>query len=354
MLFDGSMEDSAVGRLLEKLQNSEGAYLGNPIPISFSAGVVTSSGSGHEIMESSSRALQHSKERGEYVIFDDNLKTSGQYREGLEMASIVRLALEKNLVKPFFQEIVRNPPLTRFPVFEKTLRRWERKLGFRGNVVPDDSAKKFESLARICDFQEHGNIILPGRFLPAAKKIGKLRSVTQAMIDGIIPVMLEHPEYSFSVNLSEEDLLSPSTVDFIRSKIEASGINPAMLTLEILEEVDPSDSDRAMEVVRELKALGCRIGIDDFGSRYSNFARLRDFEPDYVKIDMKYVRNIHRNDRNRILVETIVDYSHKNGIKVIAEGIETPEEQEVIVQLGVDYSQGYLFSKPFGSIPESR
>lgn len=126
-----------------------------------------------------------------------------------------------------------------------------------------------------------------------------------------------------------------------------------MLTLEILEEVDPADSERAVETVGELKALGCRIGIDDFGSRYSNFARLRDFEPDYVKIDMKYVRNIHRNERNRILVETIVGYAHKNGIKVIAEGIETPEEQETIVQLGVDYSQGYLFSKPFGSISET-
>ncbi len=305
-------------------------------------------------MENSSRALQHSKERGEYVIFDDNLKTSGQYREGLEMASIVRLALERNLVKPFFQKIVSNPPPSRFPKARRAFRKFAEKLGIASEDGNEVSSKKFESLARICDFQEHGSIILPGRFLPVAKKIGKLRSVTQAMIDGVIPIMVEHPEYSFSINLSEEDLLSPSTVDYLRSKIEASGIDPSLLTLEILEEVDPADSERAVETVGELKALGCRIGIDDFGSRYSNFARLRDFEPDYVKIDMKYVRNIHRNERNRILVETIVDYAHKNGIKVIAEGIETPEEQETIVQLGVDYSQGYLFSKPFGSISETR
>lgn len=138
------------------------------------------------------------------------------------MASIVRLALEKNLVKPFFQRIVRNPPPSRFPKASRAFRKFAKKFGVDFDGMDEDPSKKFESLARICDFQEHGSIILPGRFLPVAKKIGKLRSVTQAMIEGVIPVMVAHPEYSFSINLSEEDLLSPSTVDFLRSRIETS------------------------------------------------------------------------------------------------------------------------------------
>lgn len=106
------------------------------------------------------------------------------------------------------------------------------------------------------------------------------------MVEQVVSMMAEHPGYSFSINLSEEDLRTLTTVEFVQEKIESAGIDPSMLTFEVLEELDPAYSERSLEVVRGLKRIGCRIGIDDFGTRFSNFSRLRDYDPDYVKIDM--------------------------------------------------------------------
>ncbi len=107
--------------------------------------------------------------------------------------------------------------------------------------------------------------------------------------------------------------------------------------------------DTRDSVTNQLNAFrnaGIQIAIDDFGTGYSSLAYLRKFDIDYVKIDQSFTSNIHAGSSDLVLCEAIIIMAHKLGIKVIAEGIETKEQLDLLVSAGCDYGQGYLFSKP--------
>lgn len=98
--------------------------------------------------------------------------------------------------------------------------------------------------------------------------------------------------------------------------------------------------------LKGLKELGCSIAIDDFGSAYSNFARVAEQNIDYIKIDGAFIKNIHKDRKSFEIVKSITDFAHNIHAKVIAEYVHCRDVQNVILNLGIDYSQGYLFSRP--------
>ena len=117
------------------------------------------------------------------------------------------------------------------------------------------------------------------------------------------------------------------------------------VVVEILEN-ERSDPKYTLEKRKQIERCGAKIAIDDFGSGYNNEAVLLDITPDFIKVDMEIVREIHKDLNRQDIIKNLVSYAVKRGIKVVAEGIETKEELEKIVELGVDYVQGYYISKP--------
>jgi len=118
------------------------------------------------------------------------------------------------------------------------------------------------------------------------------------------------------------------------------------LIVEIVESEGIESFDEVFLFVEALRAYGCRIAIDDFGSGYSNFSYLSKINIDFIKIDGSLIKDIDKDENQRIVVESILHFAKAQGIKTIAEFVENKEIFDILVELGVDFSQGFFFSKP--------
>ena len=119
-----------------------------------------------------------------------------------------------------------------------------------------------------------------------------------------------------------------------------------LIELELTENIVMEDLERAKGICRQLKDLGFRISIDDFGSGYNGETSLLDYRADFVKIDMGIVRDIDTVKDHQDIAKSLISYAHDRGISVVAEGIETEAELRSIIKLGTDYLQGYLLGRP--------
>jgi EAL domain-containing protein (putative c-di-GMP-specific phosphodiesterase class I) len=128
-------------------------------------------------------------------------------------------------------------------------------------------------------------------------------------------------------------------------------IQPQRLVVEITEAVLMHDNPEIRTILNEIHTFGCRIALDDFGTGYSSLSYMSRFPVDIVKIDQSFIRSLTEKaddvgTKNRMLVEGISAISHKMNCKVVAEGVETEEQRALLKAMGIDYCQGYLFSKP--------
>jgi diguanylate cyclase (GGDEF)-like protein len=154
---------------------------------------------------------------------------------------------------------------------------------------------------------------------------------------GLIPV---------SVNLPPVDLLRRGLVSSLRQQLTTRGLPASVLTLEITEQVLMQDPDRAIRVITDLRSLGLRVSIDDFGTGFSSLAYLVDLPVDALKIDSSFIQALPRTRTARVIVSGIIDMARQLDLVVIAEGIETVEQRELLLALGDPLGQGYLFSPP--------
>jgi len=123
-------------------------------------------------------------------------------------------------------------------------------------------------------------------------------------------------------------------------------LKPNNITIEILENITSKDAIKNIELIKSLKEKGFIIAIDDFGVEYSNFERISDLDVDFIKIDGKYIKDIHINPKNYQITKAITEFAHAMDIRVIAEFVENKEIFEIVKNLNIHYSQGYYFSPP--------
>ena len=202
--------------------------------------------------------------------------------------------------------------------------------------------EKYECLVRIYD---DGIIIPPIRFLEASKLTGTLTLVTKTIIDQAFKKFTD-TEYEFSINVTSTDLHLNYLEDYLMKYVKKYNIHPSRVILEILEDVETLNEQEIIAQLDALRYNGFKIAIDDFGSQSSNFSRLLEFSPDYLKIDGAFIKNILTDKKSLIIVESIIHLCHRSDIKVIAEYVHSSEVQAKIQELGIDYSQGYYLSEP--------
>ncbi|HWW62641.1 MAG TPA: EAL domain-containing protein, partial [Thermoanaerobaculia bacterium] len=151
---------------------------------------------------------------------------------------------------------------------------------------------------------------------------------------------------SCSVNISAVQLQQRGLVEAVRSALDESGLAPERLQLEITESAAMQNIDLTMTVLRELKAMGVSIAVDDFGTGQSSLIYLKEFPIDTVKIDKGFLRDVTGDDTAAAIVSYVINLAHTLRLKVVAEGVETDQQYTFLRHYACDLMQGYLFSPP--------
>ncbi|WP_334014710.1 putative bifunctional diguanylate cyclase/phosphodiesterase [Alteromonas sp. S167] len=156
-------------------------------------------------------------------------------------------------------------------------------------------------------------------------------------------------DIKLAINLSAGQFLDPSLPEFLQQQIIKNDISPNQICLELTETVLVSDIERAMDIMRNIRDMGCLIAIDDFGTGYSSLSYLKSLPADYIKIDRSFVAHITSSSDDRNIVHSTISMVRNMGMQVVAEGIETTEQYELLCHFDCHIGQGYLISRP---IPE--
>ena len=260
--------------------------------------------------------------RGGYRIFDPEMQTVASARLALECD--LRQAIKSHQFYLEYQPIVRLAT-GRVEGFE-ALCRWKHPRGER--VGPDVFVPVIESLGLIGRL---GRIVLE-LACDQVQEWNRNRAE-----DDVVSVTVNCSSGEFGQPLFRNDLLMT---------VARAGIDPKMLKIEVTESTLMQNPDLVQQIISELRDAGIRIGIDDFGTGYSSLAYLHRLPLDLLKIDKSFVRNMHTCTETREIVRTIIALAQSLNLDVVAEGVETPEQQRLLFEMGSTHAQGYLYSKP--------
>ena len=208
----------------------------------------------------------------------------------------------------------------------------------------------FEALTR---WQRPQGMVLPGDFIPVADETGIILSINRQLLFEACHQVLSwqtlfpsNPPLSLSVNISPKQFVQPDLASQIGQLLRESGMDPRCVDLEITETIAMADAEKSVNVLSELKALGVGLDIDDFGTGYSSLSRLQAFRVDTLKIDRVFVSRMDGDTETLEIVRLIIMLAHHMGLKVVAEGVETRAQVDLLKDLGCERAQGYFFSKP--------
>jgi diguanylate cyclase (GGDEF)-like protein/PAS domain S-box-containing protein len=212
----------------------------------------------------------------------------------------------------------------------------------------------FEALVR-WRHPERG-LVMPGDFVPVAEETGLIVPLGLWVLNEACRQMREwqrqgvtDSSVTISVNLSGRQFSQADLIDQIASALRESGLKAGNLKLEITESMVMENFDTAIDMLTQLRILGVGLSIDDFGTGYSSLSYLHRFPIDTLKIDRSFVTQMTDNSENAEIVRTIVTLARSLDMAVVAEGVETADQLRQLGELGCDYGQGYLFSRPVGA-----
>ena len=192
--------------------------------------------------------------------------------------------------------------------------------------------------------------IAPDEFIPLAEASGLMSELTSSMLRQALVAcngwQRRAARAGVAVNVSADTVLDPSFVTEVSRVLDEVGTPPELLTLELTEGVVVGDPLLAAERLAELRALGVKISVDDFGTGYSSLTYLKGLPVDEVKIDKTFIFNITSDAADRAVVRAVVDIAHTLALRVVAEGVEDPAQDQLLAELGVDEVQGYLHARP--------
>lgn len=286
------------------------------LSISFTYGAVSGE---KNLFKNAIISLKHAKITGKnalYIFSEEKENVSFQKRKSfIEANNLLHHALLSDEIIPFFQ-------------------------GIR-----DNSTGKITKYEALCRIKKDDKVISPYVFLKPAKSSGLLPDITKIMIDKSFQIMSDN-DYTFSINVTEEDLTRHYIVAYLNEKSKQYGINPKRVTLEILEGISAGGKKNHLKQLSALKKSGYSIAIDDFGVEYSNFERILELDIDFLKIDAQYIKDIDTNPKSYEITKAIVFFAKNVNVPCVAEFVHTKGVQKVVKELGIEYSQGYYFNEP--------
>jgi EAL domain-containing protein (putative c-di-GMP-specific phosphodiesterase class I) len=274
------------------------------------------------LMKNADQAMYAAKEHGRnrYHYFTSSMQDEALTR--MHLSSDLRLAMKAEQFRLHYQPIVK---------------------------LATGHIHKAEALIR----WQHPTLglVSPAEFIPIAEDTGMIIEIgdwvfTEA-VSQVSKWRLHDPDFQVSVNRSPVQFRASSRphLDWI-SYLDGLALPGNCISIEITEGLLLDARDAVINQLNDFAKAGIQVAIDDFGTGYSSLAYLRKFDIDYVKIDQSFISNIHFGSSDMVLCEAIIVMAHKLGKQVIAEGIETKEQLDLLIKAGCDYGQGYFFSRP--------
>jgi diguanylate cyclase (GGDEF)-like protein len=195
--------------------------------------------------------------------------------------------------------------------------------------------------------------VSPSVFIPYAERSGQILELGQWVLAQACRDhgrwQAQRPDLAVSVNVSGHQLISGGFVATMRALLDATSLDPALLTLEVTETIFLGDNSRALRVLDELTSIGVKLAIDDFGTGYSSLGYLTAVQFDSVKIERTFTAGLAEAPAGPAVVTAVVELGHTLGMTVIAEGVETAEQHRRLSDLGCDYCQGIYFAEPMSA-----
>ena len=303
---------------IQKVMDTQAFYdveNGRFITMASTAGIVSGETS-ETLFVQADIALKTAKKKHKRIMtYADSQETHSQFAANIKWADRLKSAFGTSRIVPYYQPIYNNHT---------------KKID------------KYEALVRLID--ENGRAIAPFHFLDVAKKSHLYFQLTETMLNKTFEHFLTLP-YSFSINLSESDLIDYSVNALIIEKLSKFNIGNRVI-FEIVETENIEDYALVDHFINEVKQFGARIAIDDFGAGFSNFKHISRLNIDYIKIDGSLIKHILEDSNSQAIVETIHAFASRLGIKTIAEFVDNKAVFDKINAIGIDYTQGYYIGKP--------
>ncbi|MFW9626470.1 MAG: EAL domain-containing protein [Sulfurospirillum sp.] len=272
-----------------------------------------------KIFEDAKIGIENAIQTKQPIVYADGL--SGiEYDNALkniETIHIIKTAIDNRKIISYFQPIVNNQT---------------------------QKIEKYESLVRLVT--EDGQLLTPLYFLDTAKKGRYYSKITKIVLENSFAALYKISEAAISINLSVHDIERDEITHYIENLLVQHEDEAHRIIFELLESEDIKDFALIKQFIQKVKAKGVKIAIDDFGTGYSNFERLLSYEPDILKIDGSLIKNIHNNQINQHIVETVMLFAKKQNLSTVAEFVENETIYEIVRDMGIDYSQGFYFGKP--------
>jgi diguanylate cyclase (GGDEF)-like protein/PAS domain S-box-containing protein len=299
--------------------------MGHECRVTASIGIATfpaDAADGQSLMKNADAAMYLAKEEGKNTYQFHSQSINALSNERLAIETNLRRALERNEFKLQYQPQVA-AKTGEITGVEALLRWWNPELG----AVP------------------------PGRFVPLAEDtglivpIGKWVLIT-ACAQNVAWQRAGLPPIRMAVNISPRQFKDRNLLRDIGAALEASGMAPDLLELEITEGVIIHDVNQAVRQLHAIKEMGVRLAIDDFGTGYSSLAQLKRLPIDTLKVDRSFIRDIPRDPEDKAITEAVIAMGKTLGVTVVAEGVETADQHNFLSRRGCNELQGFLFSKP--------
>ncbi|MFO7274135.1 MAG: EAL domain-containing protein [Bacillota bacterium] len=323
---DGARAARVADRLLAAIRRARFGGDEAPVSLTASVGIVLFPAHGRsvpELLHKADLALLEAKESGKdsWVLFTPG----GRWQREMEARVLWRRRISHALKHDRF--VLHYQPI----------------LDLRTNVVT-----RHEALLRMVG--EEGELIYPGQFLGVAERFDLIQQVDRWVLDRALRWLAglrrEGRSQVLEVNVSGRTLMDPDLPGLIRRSLAAWDVDPASLVLEITETAAISDLDQAERFIGEMKALGCRLALDDVGAGFASLYFLKRLPVDYIKIDGAFIRNLPHDTADQHLVRALASVSRELGKQTVAEYVESPESLRLVREYGVDYAQGYLIGRP--------
>ncbi len=266
-------------------------------------------------------ALQHAKEngRGQMRFYTDELQSEAEIRTAME--SGLRLAIARG----------------------------EMSLHLQGQYRADGRLTGAEALLR---WQHDGAMVSPALFIPLAEVTGLIVPIGRWVIEQACELLQrwqadpEKRELNLAINISARQFQQPDFAEHLSDCLKSASVNPGRLKLELTESVVFGDRDLARTRMRAIRNLGVRLAMDDFGTGFSSLSYLQHLPFDQLKIDQSFIAGMAQSDSNLAIVRAILALGQALELDIIAEGVETCQQLDLLLTEGCDSFQGYLFDRP--------
>ncbi|HIQ47452.1 MAG TPA: GGDEF and EAL domain-containing protein [Sulfurovum sp.] len=270
-----------------------------------------------DVLQKAELALKEARNLGRNQIkfYSNDLKVIQQINNTNHWSPIIKHVLENNDIMAYAQAIY---------------------------DLRNNSIDKYELLVRIKYKEE---IYSPHHFIEAAKNSGQVYNIFKFMFEEGCK-QASKTGYKFSINLTANEFYNEGLIEFIESTIDIYAVDPKLLSLEILESAAITHTDEIKDVILKIHEIGLEFIVDDFGVQCSNFAQTGFLPLTTLKIDGSFIENIDTSEDSKIIVKTIQTFAKEKGLKVIAEFVSNQSIYDEIMELGIEYAQGYYLAMP--------